>query len=139
MPLPEELVARIERAVHRYGAGRALPAAEIRERLAAIGVLPDEDYVEFVSRWGGCFVGVSVHGWGNASLLGNETCVDLTLRARADFGALVDGLVTADDGSGNPIWISPEGPVQLVDHDHGSEVVRLAGSFRELLDANTHD
>lgn len=136
MPLPDELVARIERSLTLYGAGRPLPAAEIRERLSAIGLLPDEDYVEFVSRWGGCFVGVPVHGWGNASLLGSETCVDLTMRCRADYGDLVDGLVIADDGAGNPIWISPSGPVRLIDHDNGFEVVQLADSFRALLDDN---
>ncbi len=138
--LPADLIPRIERAVSRYGAGEPVPAAEVRARLAEIGAPADAGYVDFLSRWGGCFVGVPVHGWGNASILGNETVVELTRAARAEFGdGVIDGLVIADDGAGNPIWISSTGPVKLVDHNSGFEVVELAPSFAAWIDANVHD
>jgi hypothetical protein len=132
------LVERIERAVAVYGSGRPIPAAELRSRLRTIDVVPDDDYAEFVGRWGGCFVGVSVHVWDNASLLGRESCVELTTWARDAFGPLIDGVVFADDGAGNPMWIGSDGTVRLADHDNGDTVV-LAPSFSSLLEENVHD
>ncbi len=138
MPLGTGLIARIERAVLTYGAGRPIPADELRERLTPLGLVPDEGYAEFVGRWGGCYVGVAVHAWDNASILGRESCVELTTWAREAHGSLVDGVVIADDGSGNPIWIAADGTVRLVDHDNGNSVVRLAPDFRTLLEDNVH-
>jgi hypothetical protein len=136
--LTPELIARIERAVGTYGSGRAIPAGELRDGLRELDLEPDADYADFVGRWGGCFVGVSVHAWDNASLLGKETCVQLTTWAREAHGSLIDGLVFADDGSGNPIWIAADGRVRLVDHDNGDEVT-LAPGFAALLADNVHD
>ena len=135
MALGADLVARIERAVGVYGAGRPIPAAELRDRLRDLDLVPDDDYAEFVGRWGGCFVGVSVHAWDHASLLGRETCLQLTAWARDSFGPVIDGLVFADDGAGNPLWIGADGVVRLADHDNG-RVVELAADFRSLLDDN---
>lgn len=81
---------------------------------------------------------MSVHAWDNATLLGKETCVQLTTWAREAHGLVVDGLVIADDGSGNPIWIAADGRVRLVDHDNGDEVT-LAPGFAALLADNVHD
>lgn len=139
MALGAELVARIDRAVGMYGPGQPIPSRELRDRLAAVGVVPDEDYEEFVGRWGGCFVGVPVHAWSNASILGRESCIELTAGAREAYGSLIDGVVIADDGSGNPIWIAADGTVRLFDHDNGNAVVELAPDFRSLLEDNVHD
>jgi hypothetical protein len=139
MALGAPLVERIERAVDRYGQGTPVPPEELRRRLGEIGLSPHPDFEEFADRWGGCFVGVSVHVWDNALLLGRETCVELTQRAREDFGSVVDGLVIAGDGAGNPIWIAADGRVRLVDHNNGNEVVPLAPDFRTLLDVNVDD
>lgn len=139
MALGNDLVARIERVVEFYGRGRPVPADELHSRLQALGVVPDKDFTEFVGRWGGCFVGVSVHVWDNAKLIGSETCIELTVRAREAHGALVDGVVFADDGSGNPIWIAADGSVRLADHNNGNTVVSLAPSFRVLLESNVED
>ena len=139
MALGDGLVARIERTVDFYGHGRPIPADELHAQLLALDMVPDTDFTEFVGRWGGCFVGVSVHAWDNAEILGRETCIELTVRARETYGALIDGVVFADDGSGNPIWIAADGSVCLVDHDNGNAVVRLAASFRAMLDENVDD
>jgi hypothetical protein len=136
--LAPALIARIERAVGVYGPGRAIPAAELHSRLRTIDLVPDDDYAEFVGRWGGCFVGVPVHAWDNAPLLGRESCIELTTWARDAHGPLIDGVVFADDGSGNPIWIGSDRAVRLVDHDNG-DVVVLAPDFRSLLEDNVHD
>ncbi|WP_433606658.1 SMI1/KNR4 family protein [Prescottella agglutinans] len=139
MALGAELVARIERAVRMYGPGQPIPSGELRDRLATVGLVPDGEYEEFVGRWGGCFVGVPVHAWNNASILGRESCIELTTWAREAYGSLIDGVVIADDGSGNPIWIAADGTVRLVDHDSGKTVVQLAPDFRSLLEDNVHD
>lgn len=138
MALGKELVDSLEIAVQRYGAGLPVSAEVARSRLAVLGVAPDDDYVDFVSRWGGCFVGVTVHAWENSDLLGRETCDELTRWARADYGDLIDGVVIADDGSGNPIWIAADGAVRLQDHDNG-ETVMLAPTFASYLEENVHD
>ncbi|WFR73852.1 SMI1/KNR4 family protein [Prescottella defluvii] len=138
MTLGAELVARIERAVAIYGPGQPIPSDELRDRLGDAGLVPDEDYAEFVGRWGGCFVGVPVHAWNNASILGRESCIELTAWAREAYGSLIDGVVIADDGSGNPIWIAADGTVRLVDHDNGNTVVQLAPDFGTLLADNVH-
>ncbi|PTR30687.1 hypothetical protein C8K36_102540 [Rhodococcus sp. OK519] len=138
MALGAELVARIERAVATYGSGRPIPSDELRSGLGALGLAPDVDYEEFVGRWGGCFVGVPVHAWDNASILGRESSIELTAWAREAYGTLVDGVVIADDGSGNPIWIAADGRVRLADHDNGGETVELAPDFRTLLADSVH-
>jgi hypothetical protein len=118
MTLGADLVGRIERALETYGAGRPIPAGELRDRLRALALVPDEDYEEFVGR---------------------ETCIELTTWARGAYGHLIDGVVIADDGSGNPIWIAADRTVRLVDHDRGGQVVQLAPDFRTLLEDNVHD
>lgn len=139
MPLSAELVDRIDRMQTIYGAGRPIPEAEARAKFASVGIAPDDDYLEFIGRWGGCYAGIAVHAWDQSSLLGVTTCVELTAQAREAYGDLIDGVVFADDGSGNPIWVSPGGPVSLVDHDRGGEVTQLAESFAALLEANAED
>lgn len=126
--LDADLVARIDRADAVYGAGTPTPPAVLPAALAPLGLRADADHADFVARWVGCFVGVPVHAWHNATI-GRETCVELTERARRDFGEVIDGLVIADDGSGNPIWIAANGVVRLLDHDRGAEVIALAPSF----------
>ncbi len=138
MALAPELVARIERAVRTYGAGRPIPAGELRDRLRELDLEPDADSADFVGRWGGCYVGVSVHAWDHNALLGRETCLQLTRWARDAHGSVIDGLVFADDGSGNPIRIAADGRIRLVDHDNGDEVT-LADSFAALLADHVHD
>ncbi|AIY19002.1 SMI1/KNR4 family protein [Pimelobacter simplex] len=138
MALDDDLVARIARAVTTYGAGRPIPPDELAARLAPLGLTPDPDLADFAARWGGCFVGVAVHLWDHAGLLGRETCLEMTTWARETHGAVIDGLVIADDGAGNPIWIAADGPVRMLDHDSG-RVDALAPDFRTFVAENVHD
>ena len=73
------------------------------------------------------------------SALGRETCVELTLRARRDGVELGRGLVFADDGAGNPIWIAESGDVLTADHNAGGQMRELAPSFRALLEESVHE
>lgn len=139
MPLSAELIDRIDRMRSSYGSGRPIPEDEARTVFADTGIVPDADYLEFIGRWGGCFAGIAVHAWDQSPLLGTTTCLELTASAREAYGDLIDGVVFADDGAGNPIWVSPGGPVRLVDHDRAGAVTVLAGSFRALLDENADD
>jgi hypothetical protein len=132
-PLRPDLVAKIDSLVAQYGAGTPVSAVDVVAQLAPLGLVPPSAFVEFISRWGGCFVGIAVHGWENASILGKETCIDLTLHARAGLGEMMDGvLVFSDDGCGNPIGIDREGGVYLF--DHSGEPQKLAESFLHLLE-----
>lgn len=132
-PLSPNLIAKIDRVVARYGTRVPVPVAEVVVRLAPLGIAPSAAFAEFISRWGGCYVGVAVHGWENAPILGRETCVDLTRGARASLGdALAGVLVFADDDGGNPIGILPNGRVCLFDHDNG-ETTELADDFAAFL------
>jgi len=72
-------------------------------------------------------------------MIGREYCVELTERARRDFGEVIDGLEIADDGSRNPIWIAANGAVRILDHDRGAEVATLAPSFAAWVAENLHD
>lgn len=81
-------IERIDVAAAVYGSGRPIPEAEARERLAAEFIVPNDGYLAFIGRWGGCYVGVSVHAWDQSSLLGTTRCLELTARARDDFGEI---------------------------------------------------
>ncbi|SJN13169.1 hypothetical protein FM113_16995 [Leucobacter sp. 7(1)] len=63
----------------------------------------------------------------------------LTLRARRDGAEIGDGLVFADDGAGNTIWIAGSGRVLTIDHNSNGQVRELAPSFRALLEESVQE
>ncbi|RGC69268.1 hypothetical protein C5N14_08345 [Micromonospora sp. MW-13] len=137
--LSGELVERLEKAVGRYGAGIPSPPAETVAALATVGVLPTPDYVEFVARFGGCYVGMPVYGLRNSHLLEAVSCVDLTLRYRRDgWPGTGTGLVIAIDGTGDPIVLDADGVIRRPEHDSATSTV-LAPSFHALLDRYVDD
>jgi hypothetical protein len=134
MPLTPDLLARLDAAVARYGAGEPSTRAELEDAVRGLGVVLDPGYAEMIGRHGGCFAGVPVHGLRNAPLLEDTDVATLTRAFRADGWAVADeGLVIAADGSGNPLVITNQGPVVTFDHDSGARRV-LAETFAGLLD-----
>ncbi|MEV6437492.1 SMI1/KNR4 family protein [Streptomyces anulatus] len=139
MPFPSALLDRLERAVRRYGAGTPTDRVELASALSPLGVGLDPDYTEFVERFGGCYVGVPVYGLRNSDLLEHVSVVDLTLRFRHDgWPGTHRGLVVSFDPAGNPLVLTPGGPVTSYDHDAG-RTYELAQGFAALLDQHTED
>ncbi|MFI9626523.1 SMI1/KNR4 family protein [Streptomyces sp. NPDC052042] len=139
MPFEPTLLDRLERAVRRYGAGTPTDRTELESALSSLGVGLDPDYAEFVERFGGCYVGVAVYGLRNSDLLERVSVVDLTLRFRRDGWPGTDrGLVVSFDLAGNPLVLTPGGPVTSYDHDAGRTYV-IAPGFAALLDEHTED
>ncbi|MNJ59959.1 hypothetical protein D3C77_556660 [compost metagenome] len=103
-----------------------------------------EDYVHFISTFGGAFAGLAVYAFSNGSSLGNETVVDLTLGFREQCKELPfaevlrTSYVISMDGSGDPIIINQAGKVFICYHDTG-EIKLLADSFEELIEENFYE
>ena len=134
MALSTDLVARLDRAARFYGRGAPTPVAELHQACAELGVPVPPDYAEFVARYGGCYVGVSVYGLINSASEEQRSVVELTRSFRESWHPLLDdALVFSFDGSDNPLWFDREGRVLLSDHDNG-EVVVLAEDFATLLE-----
>jgi len=114
--------------------------AEIEQAEEQLGVIFDKDYKEFIKRYGGCYVGVDVYAFKNASDLSNKTVIDLTLFYRdQEVISETGGFYTISfDGSGNPIILNQTGEVVMYDHDNGEFIVEAA-SFEELIEANLPD
>lgn len=102
MPFPSALLDRLERAVRRYGAGTPTDRVELASAISPLGVGLDQDYAEFVERFGGCYVGVPVYGLRNSDLLEDVSVVDLTLRFR---GGPYQSSVCWSSSAANP-WAS---------------------------------
>ncbi|CAM5732708.1 SMI1/KNR4 family protein [Streptomyces microflavus] len=139
MPFHPALLDRLERTVRRYGAGTPTDRAELASAISPLGVGLDPDYAEFVERFGGCYVGIPVYGLRNSDLLEHVSVVDLTLRSRRDGWPGTDrGLVVSFDLAGNPLVLTPGGPVTSYDHDAG-RACELAQGFVTLLDQHAED
>ncbi|MDK2172563.1 SMI1/KNR4 family protein [Acinetobacter baumannii] len=100
--------------------------------------LPD-DYKLFVSTYGGSYAGLAIYGLKNAEMMGDETVIDLTNRARKLLDELkvnnyiLKSIVISDDGAGNPIFINEKGEVYIyyVDND---EYEKLGDSLGEVIE-----
>ena len=84
---------------------------------------------------------MAIHAFVNGTSIGNETIIDLTNNARNLFNdanlfpEINKSLVIADDGSGNPIAIMPNGEVVLFDYDT-EEKQELSNSFEKFIEEN---
>lgn len=107
--------------------------AELDAAERELGMALPADYRAFLLHLGGCYAGVSVHGLRNSGLLGRESMVELTRDFLADGSPLPQPCcVFSDDGSGNPMYLLPDGSAWLFDHDNG-EHVKLADSLQALV------
>ncbi len=112
------------------------PAKQEQIKLAEqqLNIRFHEDYIQFISTFGGAYAGLAVHAFENGSSIGNETVVELTLSFRESAGEapyaelLNEGYVISIDGSGDPVVINKAGEVWTCYHDTG-ESERLAQSF----------
>lgn len=141
--MKQTLVDRLSSFFEKNPTLKGKPATEeqITGAEKALGVKMDEDYKTFIRHFGGAYAGIAVHAFANGSSVGNETVEELTDRGRklfneADlFPEINDSIVIADDGSGNPIAIEPNGEVVLFDYDTEEKQI-LSASFEQFIEDN---
>lgn len=121
--------------------GKAATNEQIANAEKELNIIMDKDYKEFIQIFGGAYAGLAIHAFINGTSIGNETIIDLTNSARNLFNdanlfpEINKSLVIADDGSGNPIAIMPNGEVVLFDYDTEEKQV-LSNSFEEFIEEN---
>lgn len=138
-----EIVDRIKDFLSENELFSGKPASEeqIGEAEKQLGITLDSDYKEFISLFGGSYVGVPVYGFNNCDMLSDEDIIELTLSLRRDYKAgdrwptLNDSYVISMTGNGNPIVINLQGKVIMYLHDNNEEKL-LTNSFEELIDKN---
>lgn len=103
-----------------------------------------EDYKLFVSTYGGSYAGLAIYGLKNAEMMGDETVIELTNRARKLLydlkvdNYILKSVVVSDDGAGNPIFINVNGEVYIYYVDNG-EYNKLGDSLGDVIEENFHE
>ena len=121
--------------------GKAATNEQIISAEKELNIIMVKDYKEFIQNFGGAYAGLAIHAFINGTSIGNETIIDLTNNDRKLFNEanlfpeINKSLVIADDGSGNPIAIMPNGEMVLFDYDT-EENQMLANSFEEFIEEN---
>ncbi|MEF3302529.1 SMI1/KNR4 family protein [Paenibacillus sp. GYB003] len=114
---------------------RGSPASQeqINDAERRLGVKFDNDYAEFLRRYGGSFAGAPIYGFNNSAMLEEVDVVELTMRFRADrWPEAAHSYVISMDMSGNPVMMDTDGKVFTYDHD-SAETRTLSESFSAFL------
>lgn len=142
--LKTELVKRLETFLNEHESLLGEPATkeQITEAELKLGLKFSEDYVDFITKFGGAFGGIDIHAFCNGSLVGKETVVELTEWLRKNYSAgdpreeeALQSIAISDDGSGNPIIINKNGEVVIYYHDCDEREV-LAPSLNQFIEDN---
>lgn len=141
--MKEELMKRIECFLEKHPELKGVSATtkEIAEAEKELKIKLDDDYKEFIKRFGGSYAGIAIHAFSNGSSMGNETIINLTNWCRESFEGdefspeINESLIFSDDGSGNPIAINANGEVVIYYHDSGYKEV-LSKSFESFIEEN---
>jgi len=141
--MKEELMKRIECFLEKHPELKGVPATpkEIAKAEEELQIKLDDDYKEFIKRFGGSYAGIAIHAFSNGSSMGNETIINLTNWCRESFKGdefspeINKSLIFSDDGSGNPIAINANGEVIIYYHDSGDKEV-LSKSFGDFIEEN---
>lgn len=142
--LKTELVERLEAFLskHENLLGEPATKEEIVEAESKFGIIFPEDYIDFITRFGGAFGGIDIHAFKNASSIGKETIIELTEWLRKNYSAgdpreeeAKQSIAISDDGSGNPIIINRKGEVVIFYHDCDEREV-LASSLNQFIEDN---
>jgi hypothetical protein len=110
--------------------------AEIALAEQQIGVPFDEDYREFLLRYGGGMVGpYPIFGLRPVDVMGTDhwSVLDVTRHYHSDGVLGVEQwVVISEDHAGNPVGMDAEGAIWIHDHDFGG-ISAIAGSFEEYI------
>jgi cell wall assembly regulator SMI1 len=124
--------------------GKPATMEEITTAEKVLQVTLDDNYKEFIQKFGGAYAGIAIHAFSNGSSVGTETIIELTTQDRKlanemrIFPDINRCYVIADDGSGNPIAISPNGEIILFDYDTSEQKI-LAANFETFIETNFHE
>lgn len=133
----QETWEKLDEMFRKHPVMKAEPVSfeEINESEARLGTPLQEDYRQFVHRYGGAIVGpFPIFGLRRAKPMGKEeSLLDMTTHFRQQKWPGVDNwVVVSIDHSGNPIGLDAEGRIWISDHDAGS-VQMIAPNFEVYL------
>jgi cell wall assembly regulator SMI1 len=139
----QELMERLTNFLNDHPELRGQPATneEITNAENELGVTMDDDFKEFIKKFGGAYAGIQIHAFKNGSSIGKETVIDLTKMGRnllnqmELFPEINECYVIADDGNGNPVAMTKAGEVVLFDHDTEEKTV-LSNTFQNFIEEN---
>jgi hypothetical protein len=110
---------------------------DIERAQESLGIKFDENYREFLLKYGGAKIGSTlVHGLRKQKDMHEQlsTVVALTHFYRAQQWPNINNLyIISSDVSGNPIGIDRQGKVWLSNRESEFELVKLANSFEDFL------
>jgi len=139
-----ELIKKLDIFLSKHDSLLGEPATkeQITEAEIKLGIKFPEDYVDFITKFGGSFGGIDIHAFKNGSLIGKETVVELTEWLRENYSAgdpreeeVMQSIAISDDGSGNPIIINQKGEVVIFYHDCDEREV-LAPNLNQFIEDN---
>jgi cell wall assembly regulator SMI1 len=141
--MKQELINRLNSFYTKNPTLKGEPATikQIIDAENILNVKMNDEYKMFIQNFGGAYAGLAIHAFINGASIGNETIIDLTNNARKlfnDNGMFPDinkNIVIADDGSGNPIAIEPNGEIVLFDYDTEEKQV-LSKSLEKFIEEN---
>jgi len=119
--------------------GRPVDNKVIEKAEKELNVKFDDNYKEFISKFGGSYIGFPIYAFNNCDMLSEDTVVDLTndFRTSYSFDKKYDiinkSYVISMDGNGDPIIINPKGEVLIYYHDNDIQEI-LSNSFKELIE-----
>jgi len=142
----KEIVEQIKKFLseNEMFSGQPASEAQISDAEKKLGVEFDKEYKEFISLFGGSYVGVPIYGFNNCEMLSDETVVELTMGFREAYKeddrwpVLEHSYVVSMTGSGDPVIINDKGNIVVYLHDNNEEEI-LANSLQELIEQNLPD
>jgi hypothetical protein len=136
----EDLLKRVAENMENntHLCGQPASDQEIRNAEAILSVKFSDQYIEFIKRFGGAYVGINIRAFNNGFMVGKETVIDATLRFRRDFHDELDSelekmYVLSGDGCGNPFLMDQHGAIYIFYHDSGEREL-VYGSLEDLLE-----
>ena len=122
-------------STHTGLSGQPATDTEITDTEIQLNIKFNEQYVEFIKRFGGAFGGIDIHAFNNGALIGKATVTEMTEKFRSIYTdnlpeELVSAIVISDDDSGNSILINTAGEIFIYLHEE--DVVEI---LYDLLNA----
>lgn len=114
--------------------GKKATASDVNLIESKLKLKLDEDYIDFITSFGGGLIGSSeIYSMSNSSMM-DEDIIELNETYKNDnFWEGIDNwIIIGSDHSGNPIGIDLDGKIVSNDHDFGGIYV-IAESFSDYL------
>lgn len=114
--------------------GEKATTADIKFIENTLNLKLDEDYIDFISSFGGGVLGnKEIYSIKNSEIIGDENIIEINERYKNDdWEGIEKWLIIGTDHSGNPIGIDTNGKIVSNDHDFGG-IFTVAESFEDYL------